>query len=377
MRIPVTIHPMFWLFAGLIGWLNSMNLVGTLVWVVVILVSLLVHEFGHALTARAFGQEAQIELMFFGGRTMHNGKQISRFKEFILTLNGPLAGFLLCGVAFAVLQVWEAPPAILLYGLHITVIVNAFWTVLNLLPIMPLDGGQLLRIVLESIFGARGLSYSLFVGMVLGGCAAVAGFVFGQWIIGAVFLLLTFESGRAWRAVRHLSEEDRDVDLQGLFREAEELFQGGDEGGALSRFEQVRRSGGNGLLHVAATEGVARILEGRGEVDEAYAKLQEVEKRLPGASLPLLHRLAYNAGDVTKAAAIGTHAYQVASRYDVAYINALAYATLGEAQAAIGWLKCALREGMPNGAEALQDSAFDPFRDDPHFQQLTDRLNGS
>jgi hypothetical protein len=53
-RIPVSIHPLFWLFSGMIGWLYTQNLIGVLVWVGIILISVLVHEFGHALTAIAF-----------------------------------------------------------------------------------------------------------------------------------------------------------------------------------------------------------------------------------------------------------------------------------------------------------------------------------
>ena len=49
--IPLTIHPSFWLVALLIGWLSSASVGDAAIWVIVILVSLLIHEYGHALTA--------------------------------------------------------------------------------------------------------------------------------------------------------------------------------------------------------------------------------------------------------------------------------------------------------------------------------------
>ena len=42
----------------MIGWLNSALILGTAIWAVVILVSVLIHEYGHALTAFVFGQES-------------------------------------------------------------------------------------------------------------------------------------------------------------------------------------------------------------------------------------------------------------------------------------------------------------------------------
>src|SRR3989344_6678184 len=66
-RIPVAIHPFFWLIAGLIGWMNSHTLFGMLAWIGIILVSVLVHEFGHALTAVFFKQKTKIQLVALGG----------------------------------------------------------------------------------------------------------------------------------------------------------------------------------------------------------------------------------------------------------------------------------------------------------------------
>jgi stage IV sporulation protein FB len=52
-KIPIAISPAFWIFAALIGYLNSQSFIGTIIWIGIIFVSVLVHEFGHALTAAA------------------------------------------------------------------------------------------------------------------------------------------------------------------------------------------------------------------------------------------------------------------------------------------------------------------------------------
>ncbi len=47
--IPIRVHPMFWLLAALLGWNNEMPKLTILVWMPCVLVSVIVHELGHAL----------------------------------------------------------------------------------------------------------------------------------------------------------------------------------------------------------------------------------------------------------------------------------------------------------------------------------------
>ena len=56
---------------------------------------------------------------------------------------------------------------ILAYALEVAVNVNLFWTILNLLPVFPLDGGHLMKIMLEKVFGIRGIKFAFFVSMLL------------------------------------------------------------------------------------------------------------------------------------------------------------------------------------------------------------------
>src|SRR5690625_4019364 len=101
-KIPVSIHPLFWLIAFFIGWMWTMTLTGALICVFVILFSVLFHEFGHALTAILFGQKTRIELAAFGGFTYREGRKLKLWEEFFVVLYGPIAGFLLFVIAYTV-----------------------------------------------------------------------------------------------------------------------------------------------------------------------------------------------------------------------------------------------------------------------------------
>src|SRR5512147_2302977 len=66
--IPVTVHPLFWLIALLLG--SSGDLLLIPIWVAVVFISILIHELGHAFAFRRFGQRSQIILHFAGGLTV-------------------------------------------------------------------------------------------------------------------------------------------------------------------------------------------------------------------------------------------------------------------------------------------------------------------
>jgi hypothetical protein len=64
----VRIHPAFWLIAAILGFdAEQFDAVELLVWVIVVLVSILVHELGHALAVRRSGWVSRIILYHFGG----------------------------------------------------------------------------------------------------------------------------------------------------------------------------------------------------------------------------------------------------------------------------------------------------------------------
>jgi Zn-dependent protease len=199
MKIPISIQPMFWLFAALIGWMNSSTLFGVFAWVGIIFVSVLFHEFGHALMAILFGQKARIQLIAFGGVTSFDGPKLKSWQQFLVVLNGPLFGFLLFLAATWLLTLNLSQHPLFMGVLRAAQVANLFWTIVNLFPVLPLDGGQLLRIVLEAWFGVKGLKATLLIGAVLSTLFALGFFLMRQYLAGAFFCLFAFQSASAWK----------------------------------------------------------------------------------------------------------------------------------------------------------------------------------
>lgn len=371
-RIPISIYPIFWLLAAGIGWINTFNLLGTCVWIIVILYSVLVHEYGHALSSIFFGQTAQISLVGFGGVTQREGTKLKLWQDFIVVFNGPLAGFLLCIAAFGIQQVLIGSnmSPLIAYMIQVTFYVNLFWTILNLLPVQPLDGGKLLSITLEGMLGLKGIKIALFISLVLSAVLGLAFFAMHAVLVGVIFLMFTFENYRSWKSSLAVTEQDQNFILQHMLKEAERDMQNGYKDEALNKLQRIREMAKFGLIYINATEHVAGLLIEKGDFKSAYDLLIPISNKISTESLRMLHQLAYRHGEWEEAIALGTRSYQSIPSYDTAIINALCLSILGKARPAIGWLQCAIREGLPNLQEVLAKREFDNIRSDPLFQTL-------
>ena len=181
--IPVRVSGWFWLGAAFFGWpLASSAAAGEpagllvahlLMTALCILVSILLHELGHALAARACGMDWAIVLLMFGGLAYGRSRPgVKWWQHVLIALAGPFAQFALLaavvagGIAAAAggVAVTELSP-LLGTAYEALFFVNLVWPVLNLAPIFPLDGGQALRAVLSRFTRGDGVLWTARVGL--------------------------------------------------------------------------------------------------------------------------------------------------------------------------------------------------------------------
>jgi stage IV sporulation protein FB len=182
LRFPVRVHPLFWLGAVLLGASTlDLGLQYLLIWVAVVFVSILIHELGHALAFRRFGSDSEIILYVFGGLAVPWSGVSRRWRRIIVSLAGPFAGFVLFGILYGTNMAYSwaedangrptnGLPLWFLY--RQLIFVNLFWGLINLLPVFPLDGGQVSREVCGKVWGPRGKRVSLQVSVVTAGLLA-------------------------------------------------------------------------------------------------------------------------------------------------------------------------------------------------------------
>ena len=193
--IPVRFHFTFWLVAVwliYIGVTAKQSIAGSTLYVLILFLSVLFHEAGHALAARHYGiQTLEIVMLPLGGLSRLERQPVPS-EEFWVALAGPMVNFVAGGglLAWTYLQGampalahWQQPTdANLIPRLAVANLILAFF---NLLPAFPMDGGRVVRALLA---GSRPVEEATRMTARLGtGLAAMIG-LYG--LLSANFLLV-------------------------------------------------------------------------------------------------------------------------------------------------------------------------------------------
>ncbi|MEE2523107.1 site-2 protease family protein [Pseudarthrobacter sp. J75] len=122
---------------------------------VLLLISVLVHELAHALSAKVYGWPTRkIVLTLMGGHTQFENFTASPGRSVVVALAGPAANFLLAGVAGLVLM---ALPQLSVAAFLAEAIMwaNFLIAIFNVLPGLPLDGGRIVESLVWKMTGSQ------------------------------------------------------------------------------------------------------------------------------------------------------------------------------------------------------------------------------
>jgi Zn-dependent protease len=184
----------------------------------VFLVTLLAHEFAHAVIARRFGMQVKgITLWMLGGFTELDGRSPSPRADALVAVAGPATSIGL-GAVSALLAWWAGGSGLLGAGLSWLASISVLLGVFNLLPGAPLDGGRLLRALLWWRYQDRARAGRVaarvgrvlgFVLIALGFLEVVAGSFLGLWLAFVGWFIVA-----AATAEGHLDQAEGLTDLQ-------------------------------------------------------------------------------------------------------------------------------------------------------------------
>ena len=195
-RIPVAVDWWFWLSCILLGGgitaQRQEDWIDVAIWTLVVFVSIMIHELGHAFAGRRFGVNPAIRLHGLGGTTYLPGGQFSRGQSIFVSAAGPLAGLALGAVVFGLNRFVGNDPWLMRLALHYAIYINIYWTLINLLPIQPLDGGQILREVL----GPRRLQITSWIGFAVAAILGVWALLDNQFILAIMAAMLAYHNFR-------------------------------------------------------------------------------------------------------------------------------------------------------------------------------------
>ncbi len=165
--IPVYVSPYWFLIAALFVSFYASSLKGSVqgstlryvvaaAFVILLYLSVLVHELSHCVVARAFGLPVRRILLYpLGGFSEIEQEPQTPAREFLVSGAGPLLSFVLAGIGYGIIVVLEPAgiPRILIDQL---ILANVLVGIFNLLPGLPLDGGRMLRAGIWKLTGKPG-----------------------------------------------------------------------------------------------------------------------------------------------------------------------------------------------------------------------------
>jgi stage IV sporulation protein FB len=229
---PVRVHPFFWLVTLLLGFSGRSEGIGLVIWFFAVFVSVLIHELGHALMIRRFGRDAYIVLYAMGGLAIEGRpRSYSEFgspwnfssytdfnprprlpqEQILISAAGPAIQLLLAALVVGLVlatgglihvQFLPIPfPVPELGGamagnvnlewlVEDLLYINIFWALVNLLPVLPLDGGQIALQFLVQHDPWVGMQRALWLSVITGGAMAVFSLV----VLHQMFTMLLFAS---------------------------------------------------------------------------------------------------------------------------------------------------------------------------------------
>ena len=168
-------------------------------------ISIVAHELGHALTARGFGYRTNdITLSLLGGCASLIALPRKAYQEFLTAIAGPAVSFVLSFLFYAALLVLPIESNWLATVLYFGSVMNLTLGLFNLLPAIPMDGGRVFRSFLRFFTTRLKATYiAMIVGRVLAVLLVVLPFFgirhLGPIPIGGYFFLRLMIAWMIWQ----------------------------------------------------------------------------------------------------------------------------------------------------------------------------------
>ncbi len=423
--IRVRVDPTFLLVAVLLAW-GARSGVLLAAWVVIVLASVLLHELGHAVAFRRYGQQPEILLFGMGGATSGSGEPLPPRRDVVVSLAGPLTGLVLVGLPALALArsgvdlspAWHTVLADIVF-------VNVAWSVVNLLPVLPLDGGRVAAALWSIRTGTSDARAAHVLSAVVAGAAAAfalsRGYPFGALFAGFFCAYNVSQLAQArnaelrqrlaagWQALVGGDASAAATAAEGVLgdRQSREVMEqasellawsrhtAGDTEGALaairrfphgsapSRFLQGSLALGTGRLEEALDHLVAGYAERTpapagpivaaqaaqsGLIDQLTDRLLAPAGPGPDSAAALAVHL-HVAGRFRDAVGVGRRAFDASPRdpAQVAYNVACSAARAGETGGALDWLERAAALGFTDASLVDEDADLDSVRWEERF----------
>jgi Zn-dependent protease len=351
-------------------------------------IALIAHELGHALVSRHLGaSDVNISLHAWGGLTRYRLRSSSRGQIALIAVAGPAVGLALGVVVWLVRSASPPPTGSVATDVYRQLLfVTVGWSLINLLPVIPLDGGRLLEQLLPG--SAQNRTRTAAVVSVVVAAIACHGF----WQHGYRYAAVMFAVLAAYGAIQVIvgvapGNSHRHTDSCDVFRKAS----AGDYAGAQALAQNASK------LHPSLKALTSAVTTGdQNAIDQLWRCYEEKPDDEMARSCVALWRThlrdwpgilsmlqggrlkigactaaflgAYRAGAFEEAASIGEAMLRAKPNAAVAYNTACCWSRAGNTELALRALMRAAESGWGDWHRVDQDRDLQPVRDLPAYQ---------
>lgn len=201
--IPLRVRPEFFVGAIIIGGDRFSQPLLLAWWVLAVGVFVALHELGHAFAFRHYGHRPSIEIQMFGGATVGTpGKPLTPKQDIVVSFAGPAVGLVIGSAVYGFEYTTQYQPSSLLVAqvLSDIVWVNLGWSIFNLVPMLPLDGGRLFHAAMRHMLGdGRGRTVALTVSLLVAATVVWLAISSGRTFLAIFAAMFAFQSFRGLR----------------------------------------------------------------------------------------------------------------------------------------------------------------------------------
>jgi Zn-dependent protease/CBS domain-containing protein len=203
-----------WIFAASYASGGAATAWDSLVFMILLFLCVLLHEFGHIFTARAFGVPTPfVTLLPIGGVAQLERIPEEPWEEFLIAIAGPMVNIVITGALIVLFGAdLQANAAAAVDNMKIPLVdrlaaVNLFLALFNMIPAFPMDGGRVLRALLASRLGyVRATEIAASIGQFVAFALGFIGLLYNPILIFiAIFVYLAASSEAHMVALRAAS----------------------------------------------------------------------------------------------------------------------------------------------------------------------------
>lgn len=206
---PIFIEPGFFILAALFVMIElqrGSSIQEALLWVPTLFISVLIHEFGHAAMIALLGFGSSVVVIGGTGGHTTNARNGRPWQNILISLAGPFTEAAFAALLyFAYFRIpFLHTDRMMVAWIPLMIGVNFFWAIFNLLPIFPLDGGNVLRqSTAWFLTNRRSFQITTWVSMILSVVLVVYGLASRNFFFAAISASLLLQNYQRWDHFRH------------------------------------------------------------------------------------------------------------------------------------------------------------------------------